>query len=381
MTVDAARLSVQARNAHILDGVDPDAHVVRQTRRHTLTVHDLIETYAEQHLPQVSTKHATEFYRVVAPWLAPPRSTTTRRGLNLRRSIDAFGVKFGKIPAEKIAPLDVADYLKQFTSPSTFNVALGYVKALYNWGIRMQIIDTRNPCSPIDRQKIIKQRRDYTPEDVAAVAAWIFNPPIEVIQPQAVITGAEKRNAALVRGTVAVQNAQMRELCAFLGILMLTMARPMELRHARFEHFDLERLIWRKHDTKGIKLSRATYEYSHRSVPIHPKVAELVVQQRERWPESDLVFPSHTDITKPRDNFTTILKRFKQLPDVPPAFQMYDIKRMAISLMIAGQGIRREDLSHYVDHKGDLATTMIYDLGFVDPMRPVTTRLGELLGV
>jgi hypothetical protein len=60
---------------------------------------------------------------------------------------------------------------------------------------------------------------------------------------------------------------------------------------------------------------------------------------------------------------------------------MYDVKRIAISLMLTGQGIRREDLSHYVDHKGNLETTMIYDLGFVDPMRPVTNKLGELLGV
>lgn len=60
---------------------------------------------------------------------------------------------------------------------------------------------------------------------------------------------------------------------------------------------------------------------------------------------------------------------------------MYDIKRMAISLMISGKDVRRDALSHYVDHKGNLETTMIYDLGFVDPMRPVTDKLGELLGV
>lgn len=54
---------------------------------------------------------------------------------------------------------------------------------------------------------------------------------------------------------------------------------------------------------------------------------------------------------------------------------------MAISLMITGQGIRREDVSHYVGHKGNIDTTLIYGLGFVDPMRPVTERLGVVFGL
>ncbi len=49
--------------------------------------------------------------------------------------------------------------------------------------------------------------------------------------------------------------------------------------------------------------------------------------------------------------------------------------------MLTGQGVRREDVGHYVDHKGNIETTMIYDLGFVDPMRPVADKLGELLGL
>ncbi len=173
----------------------------------------------------------------------------------------------------------------------------------------------------------------------------------------------------------------MVELCNYMGILFLTMARPTELKHAEFSHFDLDNLIWHKHNTKGIKLSRAPSEYAYRSVPIHPKVAELVRHQQGRWPEAKLVFPSHTDANQPRDNFRNPLARFKKLDGVPDYFQLYDLKRIAISLMLVGQGVRREDVSHYVDHKGNLETTMIYDLGFVDPLRPVTDKLGQLLGV
>ncbi len=66
---------------------------------------------------------------------------------------------------------------------------------------------------------------------------------------------------------------------------------------------------------------------------------------------------------------------------MPEYFQLYDLKRIAISLMLAGQGVLHEAISHYVDHKGNLETTMIYDLGLVDPMRPVTEKLGALLGI
>lgn len=95
-----------------------------------------------------------------------------------------------------------------------------------------------------------------------------------------------------------------------MGILFLTMARPSDLNKAEFDHFDLEKLIWHKHNTKGIQLSRSLYEYAYRSVPIHSRVADMVQAQRLRWPESKLLFPSHTDQTQPRDNFRKGLERF-----------------------------------------------------------------------
>ncbi|WP_245331231.1 hypothetical protein [Mesorhizobium sophorae] len=64
------------------------------------------------------------------------------------------------------------------------------------------------------------------------------------------------------------------------------------------------------------------------------------------------------------------------MPGVPEYFQLYDLKRIAISLMLTAQGVSHEAISHYVDHKGNHETTMIYDLGLVDPLRPVTERLG-----
>lgn len=381
MSVGAARLLVQSRQAQIEDGVDPAQIHTDNSTKCILSVRDMIDSYAEERLLNVSEKYRLEFARVIAPWIVPVTINRNRRGANMRKPVLAFGVKFGKRAAESIKPMDVATFIKSFKSDSVSNGVLGYIHALYNWAIRMQLIDMRNPCTPIDKRKIIKRRPNYTPGDVANIAAYIFCPPIVALSKQSETTGLAKRKAALARGRMSSQNSQMIEFCNFMGILFLTMARPAELKQARFDHFDLEKLIWHKHNTKGLKLSKSTYEYAFRSVPIHAHLAKIIQSQRARWPNADLVFPSHTDETRPRDNFRKPLARFKQLDGVPPDFQLYDLKRMAISLMLVGQGARREDVSHYVDHKGNLETTMIYDLGFVDPLRPVADKLGELLGV
>jgi len=379
--VESARLLVLDRVSQLDDGTNPDQKRIDYSKKHALTFRDITEMYEEQHLSSLSDKHRWEFGRLIAPWFRGKPNQENQRGRNMRSKFPAFGNRFENCAAESLTPTDVGRFIKGIESDYMSNAALVQLKALFNWAIRMQLIDIRNPCSPFQKRKIIRKRREYTPEDIAALSALIFNPSLEAIEALDEDTPKQRQRAALIRGSLHKQNIQMTELCNFLGILFLTMARPNELKQAKFEHFDLKRLVWQKHNTKGIKLSRSTYEYAYRAVPIHHKVAELVQKQKDRWPDAEYVFPSHTDQSKPRDNFNTALKRFKKLSGVPSHFQIYDIKRIAISLMITGRGIRREDVSHYVDHRGNIDTTLLYDLGFVDPMRPVAEKLGELLGV
>jgi integrase len=181
----------------------------------------------------------------------------------------------------------------------------------------MQLVDIRNPCSPIRARKVMRQRRDYSTEQIRQIAAHIFYPVFEALPETAKLEGLAKRDTALVKARTVTANDQMQELCNYMGILFLTMARPSDLTNAEFEHFDLEKLVWHKHNTKGIKLSRSLYEYAYRSVPIHPRVANMVRAQRARWPDSKLLFSSHTDPSLPRDNFRKGLDRFKTLPGVP----------------------------------------------------------------
>lgn len=381
INVGSARLKVRQYEVDLLEGINPYVDHTSRSNSHALTVKELANQYWKEHFTDKTEKHCHKYRRFVAPWISIKKTTeSNRRGLNKQVSDIRFGEMFGNVVFEQIKPVDVQAYLSQYKSVCSYNSAFSLVKALFNWAIRMQLVDMRNPCDPFKKKKLIRTKRDYTPSDIKAISGHIFSPSLETM-PALVEDGLKRRDLALKQGHITSRNDAMLELCHFMGILFLTMARPTELKNAEFQHFDLEQLIWHKHNTKGIKLSKAIYEYAYRSVPIHPKVAEIVKAQRERWPTARLVFPSHTDHTQPRDNFRKPFERFRQLEGVPEYFQMYDLKRIAISLMLVGQGVRREDVSHYVDHKGNLATTMIYDLGFVDPLRPVSDRLGQLLGV
>jgi integrase len=381
LNVASARLAVGQRERRIEAGENPDSDENDPRRAHRMTVGEAIDRYWESHVVGLSPDYQTNFAMHMAPWLQKRPKVPTRRGHNIKKRYREFAADLADRPFSSIRPVDVEKFQKQFASGHTHNSALRHVSALFNWAIRMQLVDIRNPCSPIRKRKIIRGRRDYSTEQIKQIAAHIFFPVVELLPETAKFEGLAKRDAALVKARVAGANDQMLELCNLMGILLLTMARPSDLAVAKFEHFDLDKLVWHKHNTKGIKLSRSVYEYAFRSVPIHAKVAELVRAQRQRWPESELLFPSHVDISQPRDNFRRGLDRFKALPGVPEYFQLYDLKRISISLMLTGHGVSREAVSHYVDHRGNLETTMIYDLGLVDPLRPVTERLGTLLGV
>ncbi len=373
-------MAVRDRAQKLDAGENPDFEA-DTSRAHLLTVQEAINHYWESHVHALSEEYRGSFTQLTAQWLKKAPKIASRRGHNVRKRYTDFGSMFADRPLSSIRPLDIERYQKQFASPYVFNNALRHVLALFNWAIRMQLVDMRNPCHPIRARKVIRRRRDYSTEQIRQIAANIFCPVVEAVPESGTLTGYAKRDMALVKGHASVANDQMLELCNFMGILFLTVARPSDLVRAEFDHFDLEALVWHKHNTKGIKLSHSIYEYAYRSVPIHPRVAAMVQAQQQRWPDAKLLFPSHTDPNQPRDNFRKGLARFKALPGVPEYFQLYDLKRIAISMMLAGQGVSHEAISHYVDHKGNLTTTMIYDLGLVDPMRPVTQRLGELLGV
>ncbi len=379
MNVAAARLLVSHREQSILNGDNPDQSAEDKLGFDSPTITEIIDKYWDAKAEHWSSEYRNDVARRLSHRYKHVPKLKTCRGQNTRKLNVDFESAFKDQTPESIKPDAIMKHLKQYTNADAYNTALARIKSFFNWAIRMQLIDMRNPCDPLDRIKIYKDRRDYSPQQMKAIHQHVFFPnfskSIEVLG-----VGEAKRLSALQAGRKTQSDRQMLEYCRYLGILFLTMARPSDVKRAKFEHFDLENLIWNKHNTKGIQLSRQTYEFSYRSVPIHKKVAELVTEQRKRWPDAEYVFPSSKDSSKHRDDFSRQHQQFKELEGVPDYFQVYDIKRMMISILLVGQGIPREDISHYVDHKGNLEMTMLYATNRVDPLRPVSEKVGEILG-
>lgn len=316
LNVGAARLAVHNRQQQLKAGKNPDLAQTDPCNAHMLTVREAIDRYWESHVSGLSQTSQEAFARLAGRWLKQQPGIITRRGHNKKARYSDFGKMFADWPFASIKPSDIERFQRQFTSAHSYNSALTRISALFNWAIRMQLVDIRNPCDPIPKRKAIRRRRDYSTEQIRCIASHIFHPIFEAVPDTDTQTGLAKRNMALVKGRTQTANDQMLELCNYMGILFLTMARPSDLAKAEFDHFDLESLIWHKHNTKGIKLSRSLYEYAFRSVPIHSRVASMVRAQRQRWPEAKLLFPSHTDPEQPRDNFRKGLERFKTLRGV-----------------------------------------------------------------
>lgn len=345
------------------DGIDPriDTHVNIEP-----CVSELAETYWEGHVKSTGKSNREEFTRFVLKG-AP----------NAEKPFKGFSSYMKTRRAMDVIPADISLYLQTLSSASNRNAALRQIRAMFNWAIRMQIINIKNPATPIRNEKIVKDVRRFTPEEISAVLEKIYSPPLKQMRE------VENKRDIMMNATTHMQNVQMIELSNFLKMILFTMARPNEILHAEFSHFDVRKNIWHKHNTKGIKLSKAYVEAATRSIPVHPVVIQAIEMQYEiqknRYDnfkihaEPRYIFCSPKKPLQPRQNFCRSLKEFKEAAGVD--FEPYDLKRIAISSLMAGNLANRDMLSHYVDHKGNLTTTMIYDLGMVEPLRGVADNI------
>ncbi len=169
-SVASARLEVIKRSQQLKDGTDPEAGRIDTRRKHFLTVRDVIDKYWESHVEKLSPGYRESFALFVASWKRRVPKMPTRRGINIRKTYTDFGTMFAHKSFAAMKPMDIEQYQKQFTSPYSYNDGLARVSALFNWAIRMQLVDMRNPCTPLRMQKVIRRRRDYTTEQIRKIA-------------------------------------------------------------------------------------------------------------------------------------------------------------------------------------------------------------------
>ncbi|MDD9920431.1 MAG: tyrosine-type recombinase/integrase [Alphaproteobacteria bacterium] len=367
-SVAVARSVVIIRSRKIELGQNPDEDSVDYKQHHELTIGSLLEKYFAEHISSKSLKHQQKFATYMDERVRDElrKGEKSNRGRNKINQAGTFLQNFGVLRVSDLTPLKVKQYHSSFKSASGANAMLECAKAMFNWGIQMQLVICVNPCTAVKPRKVIKEKRDYSSEDIRKIRDAIFQPP-------AILAEQGKRTEAQLKQ----QNEGMQELCRYLGILLLTMARPSEVLNAQYSHFDHEGLVWKKHMTKGIKLSNQD-EYSFRAIPIPQAVSDLIRQQKELHPKCSYIFPQR-NADLPRDNFRKSFDTLKRVSQLPEQLQIYDLKRIAISTLLMEKGLDPKYVSHYVDHKGNLDTTRIYDLGLVDLMRPVSEAASRVL--
>lgn len=211
--VASARLQVTKRKEQLDEGKDPDTDRIDTRRKHFLTVREVIDSYWEGHVAKLSNGYRDSFAIFVAAWKRRPPKTASRRGHNSRKKYSDFGTLFANKSFAAMKPMDIEQHQKQFTSPYSYNDGLARVSALFNWAIRMQLVDMRNPYTPLRMQKVIRRRRDYTTEQIRKIATHIFYPVMEVPPETNHLDGLDKRDMALVNGRVLAANERMLEGC------------------------------------------------------------------------------------------------------------------------------------------------------------------------
>lgn len=168
----------------------------------------------------------------------------------------------GAIPMATITPRQVMDVVKAIEKRGAGEIAmrvLQRIKAIYRYATTHQHID-RNPMQDLVPSEILKPRR---------------------VQHRAALGPADLPEFL---GKLDMYQGDPHTVYA-LRLLMLTAARPGEVRAARWDEFDLEAKLWR------IPAERMKMRMEH-VVPLSTQAVNVVDAMKPLSAHRDLVFPS-----------------------------------------------------------------------------------------
>jgi integrase len=175
------------------------------------------------------------------------------------------------------------------------------------------------------------------------------------------------REEELGRLMAAVRAESDPQVRAIVPLLVLTGLRRSELLNATWPDVDLERGEIRLPTTKsGEEQSR-----------ILPPAAVAILRGLPRAAESDYVFPSPANHTKPRDGIKAPWQRIRKaagLPDVT----IHDLRRTCGSLM-AQRGVPVQHIGDVLGHARNEAVTRIYSRLSSDTRRAALGTLSDAL--
>lgn len=338
--VTAARERVRALRRLVDAGEDPLA--AREDARRAPRVSDLIDRYLEEHASGLAARNASDqesmlrklvepywggrLVTEIEPWDVDQLLTLVAEG-RARPSKKEPGSKRRK-PLAPARPTPVRANRLGEVLRKMFNLAM-------LWKMRPD-----NPAATFRRRTEVERDRFLSPEEIARLAA-------------ALEATDDQRGAAIIR------------MC------MLTGARLGEVRHARFEQFDLEHGAWHKPaaNTKQRRVHR---------VPISSETVALVRLRRGAVPPGcPWLFPGDAEgKDQPVQEIRRCWAGIQAAAELP-GLRIHDLRHTFASLLVSG-GASLEMIGRLLGHT-QAKTTMRYAHLMDSPLRAGVDAVASMM--
>tara|TARA_R110002073_G_scaffold303806_1_gene472260 strand:+ start:649 stop:1923 length:1275 start_codon:yes stop_codon:yes gene_type:complete len=337
-SVSAAREEAKALKRDIDRGIDPLRR--RQDARDAPSIGDLIERYIAEHVPGLAKRngddHTSMLRKLVKPeWGA--RKAAEIEPADVERLLSKIAE--GRARPKKAKPKNKRrrNLKPARPTPIRANRVGEVLRKMFNLAIAWKM-RSDNPALGFRKRQETERERFLSMAEIGRLA-------------EALGAAADQRAAGVIR------------LC------LLTGARLGEVRQARFEEFDLERMIW-------IKQAAQTKQRRIHRVPISVEAAALVRHRRQIVGKSCAwLFPGDIEGQPVQEirRFWRGMQRTAGLPDV----RIHDLRHTFASLLVSG-GASLEMIGKLLGHT-QIRTTQRYAHLLDSPLRAGVNHVGNLL--
>jgi len=215
-----------------------------------------------------SHEHANSFEAVAKEWLLNQADSWTDRTIQQRKSILKRDVypEIGTLPIKQVTPAHVLAILKKVESraPSIAVIANQLIGSISRYAVSTlrAEIDPTNPLRGSLKQIQTQHKKPLTPEEIPGFMSALENYP-----------GYFSNKIAL-------------------KLVMLTLARSVEMLHARWDEFDLDSATW------IVPAERMKKRQQH-TVPLSRQAVDLLKTLQPLTGKSEYLFPNRSNLTRP----------------------------------------------------------------------------------
>jgi integrase len=325
----AARLEAKTLRQRVNTGEDPA--IETRERAAAPTVQDLIDRYADDHLPR--------------------KAATGARLNDEKRMLEAIGkalVKHNKV--EDVHSGDVEKMHRDITNsngPVRANRVLSIASKMFSLSLKSRAGENRpwrdaslgNPCKGVERNREEAKERFFSQAELAAIS-----------------------------DALAMYPGQVSADC--VRLVMLTGCRPQEAMLAAWSQFEAEPGYW-------IKPSAHTKQRKAHKLPLSPPAIELLDRLRKsRAQDATWLFPGGAD-AKPIAALWHVWHFVRDQTGLGGDARLYDLRHSFASIG-AGGGLSLPIIGRLLGHT-QARTTQRYAHLADDPLREAAERIGAVI--